>query len=361
MQREKPGECVDRGSYLSELSFDRFQMRVPTERYYLAEYHARERQAVWLRVWQVAGRADELPDGGDWKVYAIFDQSYVLVRGKDGTIAVLSMRADIEATRCAKARGIRTSSSVPTTAGSSVWMGDCSWCQNRFDGSTESFVGSKDELGLRQVPVECFAGFIFINPSMHAAPLREYLAETIDLLAPYHLEEMIPADINVRESLDCNWKVVMDAFQEGYHIQGIHPELVAAMDESKERYSFFGDHSVATAPFGASNLVASGPEREVERSDKCRKRSLVSGSAAPIRRAGQCASKRGWRAGVSGWRFASLAPAAGNTRDTDRERAGRERLDRQSAERQPVLPALSQLLSDDPRGRGHLDQLGTAS
>ena len=133
-----------------------------------------------------------------------------------------------------------------------------------FDGSTESFVGSKDELGLRQVPVECFAGFIFINPSMHAAPLREYLAETIDLLAPYHLEEMIPADINVRESLDCNWKVVMDAFQEGYHIQGIHPELVAAMDESKERYSFFGDHSVATAPFGASNLVASGPEREVE-------------------------------------------------------------------------------------------------
>jgi len=56
----------------------------------------------------------------------------------------------------------------------------------------------------------------------------------------------------------------MDAFQEGYHIQGIHPELVAAMDESKERYSFFGDHSVATAPFGASNLASFGPERQVE-------------------------------------------------------------------------------------------------
>ena len=46
------------------------------------------------------------------------------------------------------------------------------------------------------------------------------------------------------------------------------------MDESKERYSFFGDHSVATAPFGAANLAAFGPESQVERS----------GSAADIPR-----------------------------------------------------------------------------
>lgn len=56
----------------------------------------------------------------------------------------------------------------------------------------------------------------------------------------------------------------MDAFQEGYHIQGVHPELIAAMDEAKERYSFFGDHSIATAPFGTSNLVSFGAERQVE-------------------------------------------------------------------------------------------------
>jgi phenylpropionate dioxygenase-like ring-hydroxylating dioxygenase large terminal subunit len=68
----------------------------------------------------------------------------------------------------------------------------------------------------------------------------------------------------VREALDCNWKVVMDAFQEGYHIQGVHPELIAAMDESQERYAFFGDHSVATGPFGAANLEEFGPEQQAE-------------------------------------------------------------------------------------------------
>jgi phenylpropionate dioxygenase-like ring-hydroxylating dioxygenase large terminal subunit len=78
------------------------------------------------------------------------------------------------------------------------------------------------------------------------------------------MEEMVPVGFNTREVLDCNWKVVMDAFQEGYHIQAVHPELISAMDESMERYGFFGDHSVATGPFGAANLEDFGPEAQAE-------------------------------------------------------------------------------------------------
>jgi len=133
-----------------------------------------------------------------------------------------------------------------------------------FDGSVEEFVGDKDALGLVEVPVECFAGFVFLNPDRNAAPLSDFLGEVAELLAPYRLEEMVPVGLNVRESLDCNWKVVMDAFQEGYHIQGVHPELIPAMDESKERYGFFGDHSVATGPFGAANLEDFGPEQQAD-------------------------------------------------------------------------------------------------
>jgi hypothetical protein len=114
------------------------------------------------------------------------------------------------------------------------------------------------------VPVECFAGFIFLNPDRDASPLVEFLGEAADMLAPYRLEEMVPFGLNVRETLECNWKVVMDAFQEGYHIQAVHPELIPAMDESQERYLFSGDHSVATGPFGAANMEEFGPEQQVE-------------------------------------------------------------------------------------------------
>ena len=89
------------------------------------------------------------------------------------------------------------------------------------------------------------------------------LGDAVELLAPYRIEEMIPYGLNVRERIHCNWNVIMNAFQEGYHVQGIHPELAPATDESKERYRFMGDHSVATAPFGASNLADANPEQQI--------------------------------------------------------------------------------------------------
>jgi phenylpropionate dioxygenase-like ring-hydroxylating dioxygenase large terminal subunit len=85
-----------------------------------------------------------------------------------------------------------------------------------------------------------------------------------DVLAPYHIEEMVPVGLNVREAIACNWKVVTDAFQEGYHIQGTHPELIGSVDLSKERCTFFGDHAVATVPFGGAELAQLGFQQEVE-------------------------------------------------------------------------------------------------
>src|SRR4051812_36680876 len=82
----KSGDRIDKSPYLSELDFGGFKMRVSTARYWSPEYHARERERLWMRVWQVAGRGDEIPEAGDWKEFRIFDQSYLIVRGKDGNI-----------------------------------------------------------------------------------------------------------------------------------------------------------------------------------------------------------------------------------------------------------------------------------
>lgn len=265
MQTVKSGERIDEGPYLSGLDFKRFQMRVTTDRYTSRKYHEREKQLLWMRVWQVVGRADELSEAGDRIEYRIFDQSYLIVRGKDGVLRGFVNACRHRGNALCEGRGHGSRIVCPYHR----WQFDLDGKllvvpKPDFDGPLDEFVGPKEELGLVQVPVECFAGFIFLNPDRNAAPLADFLGEVAELLAPYRFDEMVPVGLNVRESLNCNWKVVMDAFQEGYHIQGIHPELVPAMDESKERYSFFGDHSVATAPFGASNLAAFGPERQVE-------------------------------------------------------------------------------------------------
>jgi len=248
---------------LLEVEYDRFNMRIGTDRYTSRAFAERERETVWNRTWQVAGRVDELPEAGDWKEYRIFDQSFLVVRGSDG-----ELRGFVNACRhrgnilCPHKKG----RSVRFTCPYHLWSYAL---DGRLVGvGRPDLVGpiDKDELGLIQVPVDCFAGFIFLNPDPGAKPLTECLGEEVfKYLAPYRLEEMVPV-MDVRESLECNWKVVIDAFQEGYHIEGIHPELlnVIVIDPTKSRYNFFRDHNLAVAPFEVNHDDNFGPEEEVE-------------------------------------------------------------------------------------------------
>ncbi len=99
--------------------------------------------------------------------------------------------------------------------------------------------------------------------------MHEFLGpEVTALLEPYRLDEMTTV-MDVQESIECNWKVVMDAFEEGYHINGIHPQLLTVLniDPTTSRYRFFDNHSVAVAPFEVQGASA---EKQVEGSSASR-------------------------------------------------------------------------------------------
>lgn len=254
MTAVKPGEWMDSASLIPAVDFSRWRMRIPTDRYNSRDYAEHELDRLWMRVWQIAGRADEVPEPGDWKVHAIRDQSFILVRGKDGVI-----RGFVNACRH---RGNRLCSGTGNSPRFTCRYHNWSFgldgkllaaARPDFDGSLEDFVGCKDELGLVQVSVECFGGFIFLNPDPDAPPLDDFLGPAKDILAAYRMEEWVAVGVNVRETMECKWKVVMDAFGEGYHVQGVHPELVGLSDMTRERFQTFGPHSASTVPFGPAS------------------------------------------------------------------------------------------------------------
>jgi len=258
----RPGEWVDTAMGLADFTFTEYPMRITTDRYTSPEFAARERAAIWMRTWQVAGRSDDVAAVGDWMEYRIYDQSYVVVRGTDGVL-----RGFVNACRhrgnqlCTGGKGNAPRLVCPYHL----------WAFN-LDGTLRSvsrpdLVGpiDKADLGLHTVPVDEFAGFVWINPDPDAVPLAEYLGPAMEMLAPYRLEEMTTV-MNVREAVDCNWKVVIDAFTEGYHIEGIHPELlkVIVIDPTQNRFQSFGDHAVAVAPFEVAGVDGFGPEQQLD-------------------------------------------------------------------------------------------------
>lgn len=237
-------------------------MVISTDRYTSPEFAAKEREKIWMKVWQAAGRVDEIPQPGDWKEHRIYDQSFIIARGKDDRIrAFVNSCTHRGNALCVAKKGHSARFTCPyhlwsfNLEGQLVGMG-----QPHLVGDLD-----KKQHGLIQVSADTLAGFIFINPDPDAMPLREYIGEDIvSFLEPYKLDEMTPV-MDVKEALECNWKVVNDAFQESYHIQGIHPELLSVIESDihKNRYNFINDHNLAVAPFEVKKKPGFGPEEEV--------------------------------------------------------------------------------------------------
>jgi len=86
-------------------------------------------------------------------------------------------------------------------------------------------------LGLTELRCETWNGWVFVNMDPDAEPLLDFLGPLPEHLDPYdfgrnyHLVE----DMSMR--WECNWKVGVDAFNEVYHVQGIHPELLSFTDD----------------------------------------------------------------------------------------------------------------------------------
>lgn len=253
MPATRPGEWLDPesgvGLGLDDVKSGTFKFTIQTDRYTSDAYAQRERDAIWMRTWQIAGRDEDLPKPGDWKKYQVLDQSFLIVRGKDGLL-----RGFVNACRH-RGNALCLAETGNAKRGFlcqyHLWSYDL---DGRLKGMLrENLAGpiDKDENSLLQVSVDTFVGFIFLNPDPDAQSLRDYLGEeVVRLLEPYHIEQFTPV-MDVTEDVECNWKVVMDAFEEGYHINGIHPQLLQVLhiNPKTARYQFFENHSVAMAPF----------------------------------------------------------------------------------------------------------------
>jgi phenylpropionate dioxygenase-like ring-hydroxylating dioxygenase large terminal subunit len=246
----------------SQLDFTRLALKISTDRYHSTEFQEAEYRNIWLKTWQVVGRADELPNPGDWKVHSVFDQSWIVARGQDGKLRGFVNACRHRGNALCQGKG----HSGRFTCNYHMWTFG-------LDGKLLAVARpdlvpdiDKSEHALIEVPVDTFAGFIFINPDREAKPLAEYLTDdVVNGLAPYKLDEMTPVGMDVTEDLDCNWKVVMDAFSEGYHILGVHPELLAVIDlePRASRFGWFGDHRLAYSPFEVKDVKNCSVEQQV--------------------------------------------------------------------------------------------------
>ncbi len=200
------------------------------DRYWKPEFARLEAEALWPRVWQVAGRVDQLPEPGDYLTYEIGRDSVVAVRGDDGRVRVFHNVCQHRGNRlvAAEVGTLRTGEFQCAYHG---WRfgtdGRLNWVPDEDD-----FVGGSPcgVHNLAEVASDTWAGFVWFNLDPAARPLREWLHPVAEHLDVYRMEDMKRTHWVTIEG-DWNWKCVQDNFNESYHLPFVHPQTLAVLNE----------------------------------------------------------------------------------------------------------------------------------
>ncbi|MEZ5240064.1 MAG: SRPBCC family protein, partial [Microthrixaceae bacterium] len=205
---------------------------------------ALERQHLFARTWLFAGHESEWPEAGSYREFTRSGAPIVVVRGTDGELRAFynSCRhrgAPVTRDACGTAKRL--------TCQYHSWSYDTSGVLRNVPDA-RSFVDlDTDDLGLVPVRCETWEGWVFLNEDPAAEPLG-------DFLGPLR-EQMVDLDgpsmrlVGTRSHhLECNWKLMVDAFLEVYHIRTVHPDNAALL---------YDDQSVTVAmlPNGHSRLT----------------------------------------------------------------------------------------------------------
>jgi phenylpropionate dioxygenase-like ring-hydroxylating dioxygenase large terminal subunit len=196
---------------------------VPADAYVSPEYVKREEEKLWPKVWLIACREEELRKVGDFVTFDIGNESILIVKSKPDQVKAFY--------NVCQHRGRRLKDTPCGHTGLSIRCPFHGWtykidgaiqkiyCKGDWDGI--STFNEKD-LGLKDVRLETFAGWIWVTMDPKIEPLRDYLGPVVQMLEPYEFEDTRIA-WHHQIVVPCNWKVIVDAFNEAYHAPSTHP------------------------------------------------------------------------------------------------------------------------------------------
>lgn len=193
-------------------------------RYIDPEFARLEYERLWSKVWQFAARLDEIPQPGDFTTYDIGDQSVIVVRVDADRVKAYHNFCPHRGTALSEGCGHFNNNAIMCPFHG--WKWDLEGNNTRIVEQHEFREGKlkNSDVPLKQIHVEVFAGFVFINFDDKPQPFEEFIAPVKKIIEDLRIGDMhhywwksvtVPA----------NWKVAQEAFFETFHVGTTHPQL----------------------------------------------------------------------------------------------------------------------------------------
>jgi choline monooxygenase len=222
---------------------------IPSPWYFDPRIARLENERVFAGNWQVAGRADQVREKGQFFTVELGEEPMVVVRGEDGVL-----RAFYNVCR-------HHAAAVVTEPSGCARQFRCpyhGWTYGN-DGALKGMVEfegvcdfDRSRNGLVPVPVDTWENFVFVNLARQAGPLKDFLGMVPELVRPLGLAESLKFFDRRVYTLNCNWKVYVDNYLDGgYHVPHAHKGLSSVIEYTSYTIENFERACLQSSPLSS--------------------------------------------------------------------------------------------------------------
>jgi choline monooxygenase len=202
-----------------------------------------EKLSIFQSAWNHVGHNNRIPNIGDLIVAQIPGSPVVVLRANDS-----SLRAFFNVCR---------------HRGGPLATGDCNgkMLQCKYHGWTYTLEGQlrgvprfdrtdlfdKKDYGLVPLTLSVWQGLMFVNRLSDPSDLQANIQGFDALASGFGLNDM-QYYRRVEYTVQCNWKVYVDNYLEGYHVPLVHPTLSSALNYREYRTEIHPHYSVQMSP-----------------------------------------------------------------------------------------------------------------
>ena len=216
---------------------------IPSEWYHSEEVLDFEKKHLFSEFWQLACHQSQLSEAGDMHTLEVAGNPILIVRDNEHKLRAFY--------NVCKHRGGPVAVKKGTT---SVLQCKYHGWTYRLDGTLRGVpqfnkvdLFDKDDFGLEAIDLKTWHGFVFIKLSPNKILLENLLEGISKRISPISLYDYRHYT-DERYEIDCNWKVYVDNFLEGYHIPIVHPELAKLLDYSNYTVETHSWYSLQHSP-----------------------------------------------------------------------------------------------------------------
>ncbi|EAQ11395.1 MULTISPECIES: aromatic ring-hydroxylating oxygenase subunit alpha [Maritimibacter] len=243
IQRVKPGDFTKTPVDKTEDPDFGTEM-IPKERYTSRDFMQKEWDRLWTKVWNWGCASQDIEEPGDYIVTSLGKEEILLTRQPDGTAKGFYNVCQHRGNRLMMGQGNATTFKCNYHHWEYKLTGEF---ENIPD--IETFPqGAPPCGGLTEVRVEEWNGFVFFCLDPDGESFDDFIHPLKEHLGPYHFDRMVKVTDWTVE-WECNWKTSVDAFNESYHVQGIHPELLYFIEDKHLQIDTYEKHNRYLIPF----------------------------------------------------------------------------------------------------------------